>query len=151
MFKKIFVTQTDNFLIQLFRSTFVGGIATIADIALLYLLTEYFHIYYLVSAIASFTLGVTVNYFLSISWVFTNRGFKNKWAEFGAFTIIGITGLGLNIFFIWVFTEYAHIHYLISKVIATILVFAWNFLSRKYFIFQSPVEEPQELGDRQEA
>jgi putative flippase GtrA len=137
MFKKFFVEPTNNFLIQLFRATFVGGIATLVDFGILYFLTEKIRIYYIISAIIAFLFGLIVNYYLSIHWIFHTEKFVNKWAEFGAFGMIGIIGLGLNVFFIWIFTETYHLYYLFSKVLATFLVFAWNFIARKYLVFYS--------------
>jgi putative flippase GtrA len=137
MFKKFFVEQTDNFLIQLFRATFVGGIATVVDFGILYFLTEKIKIYYIISAMVAFLFGLIVNYYLSIHWIFRTEKFDNKWVEFGVFGIIGIIGLGLNVFFIWIFTETYHLYYLISKILATVLVFAWNFIARKYLVFYS--------------
>ncbi|NHZ85963.1 MAG: GtrA family protein [Planctomycetia bacterium] len=135
MIKKLLKNKTNNTLVQLFRYTFVGGIAFIFDFGTLYLLTEYFNIYYLVSAAIAFLLGLTINYFLSVIWVFQKRSLKSKYVEFIVFALIGIIGLALNEFIIWFFTETVNIHYLQSKLISTVLVYLWNFFIRKYFLF----------------
>ena len=127
--------KTNNTLIQLFRYTFVGGIAFIFDFSTLYILTEYFNIHYLISAAIAFLLGLTINYFLSIMWVFQKRSLKSKYIEFIVFALIGIIGLTLNEFIIWFFTEIVNIHYLLSKLISTVFVYLWNFFIRKYFLF----------------
>ena len=72
MLKNLFVNKTDNTVVQLFRYTFVGGVAFIFDFGSLFILTEYIKIYYLVSAAIAFIIGLTINYLLSISWVFSN-------------------------------------------------------------------------------
>ena len=46
----IFKGKTDNTIVQLFRYTFVGGFAFVVDFGLLYVLTEYAHFHYLLSA-----------------------------------------------------------------------------------------------------
>lgn len=136
MIKEFLKNPTDNTFIQLFRYTFVGGVAFIVDFAALFVLTEYFHIYYLTSAALAFLLGLTVNYILSIVWVFSKHTLRNKWYEFGVFALIGIIGLGFNEFFIWFFTESVHFHYLLSKVVSTIFVYSWNFFTRKFILFR---------------
>ena len=133
---KLLRNKTDDISIQFFRSIFVGGLATIVDFGFLYFFTEFVNIYYLTSAALAFILGLTTNYILSIVWVFNRRKFTKKWLEFVIFAIIGIVGLILNELIIWYFTEYVHFHYLLSKVVSTIVVFSWNFLARKFILFR---------------
>jgi putative flippase GtrA len=134
--ERLLKNKTNNTLIQLFRYTFVGGFAFIFDFGSLFILTEYFNIYYLVSAAIAFLLGLTINYCLSVTWVFEKRSTKSKQIEFVIFALIGIIGLVLNEFFIWFFTEMVNIHYLFSKLISTALVYLWNFFIRKFTLFR---------------
>ena len=71
-FKKIFYGASDNPLIQFVRYFFVGGFAFIIDFGLLYILTEYAGLHYLLSATLSFIAGLVVNYIISCIWVFNN-------------------------------------------------------------------------------
>ncbi|MCK5591255.1 MAG: GtrA family protein [Candidatus Pacebacteria bacterium] len=132
----LFKTKANKLFVQLFRYTFVGGIAFIFDFGSLFVLTEYFNIYYLISAAIAFLVGLTINYYLSIAWVFGKHSIKSKLMEFVIFTCIGFIGLALNEFFIWIFTERGNIHYLHSKLIATVFVYLWNFFVRKYTLFR---------------
>ena len=68
--QKLLKDQTDKTKIQMFRYLFVGGAAFIVDFLSLFILTDFFGIYYLISAAIAFILGLIANYFLSISWVF---------------------------------------------------------------------------------
>ena len=133
--QSIFIDKTNNTFLQLFRYTFVGGIAFLADFGTLFALTEFLNIHYLISAAIAFILGLTVNYFLSVKWVFNIRTVNNKLLEFWLFALIGIIGLGLNELFIWIFTDLLSIYYLLSKIITTAIVYFWNFLARKFFLF----------------
>jgi putative flippase GtrA len=126
----------NNTLIQLFRYTFVGGVAFIFDFGSLFILTEYFNVYYLISAAIAFLLGLTINYFLSIIWVFEKRSINSKYIEFIVFALIGTIGLALNEFFMWFFTEIVNTHYLFSKLISTVFVYLWNFTIRKFTLFR---------------
>jgi putative flippase GtrA len=136
MINDFFIYKSSNTLIQLFRYTFVGGFAFIVDFCSLYTLTEFLHIYYLVSAAIAFFIGVTTKYALSIVWVFNRRSIQSRWVEFFIFGMIGVAGFGLNIIFMWFFTEKAQLHYLVSKVISAIFVFCWNFFTRKFTLFK---------------
>ncbi|MHB8362839.1 MAG: GtrA domain-containing protein, partial [Patescibacteria group bacterium] len=57
IFKKYFVHSTSKTHIQFLRYTFVGGIAFLFNLAFLYIFTNYFHIFYVISATLSFTIG----------------------------------------------------------------------------------------------
>lgn len=128
--------QTDKTSIQFFRYILVGGTAFIVDFGSLYAFTEFFGVYYLISAAIAFLLGLVANYLLSIGWVFNRRSFDNRTFEFGIFAMIGIVGLGLNEIFIWFFTAELNFYYLISKIIAAILILFWNFFARKWALFR---------------
>jgi putative flippase GtrA len=127
--------QRNDTLAQLFRYTFVGGLAFIVDFSSLFVLTQFLKIYYLVSAAVGFLLGLALNYGLSITWVFAKRSVEKRWVEFLVFALIGVVGLALNEFFMWLFTEIFHFHYLLSKIGSTLFVYLWNFFARKFALF----------------
>lgn len=135
MINKLFKNPTEDTSVQLFRYTLVGGIAFVVDFSTLYIFTDFFGVYYLISAMIAFLLGLIINYILSTKWVFNRRIIKKKWFEFGIFLTIGIIGLCFNEFFIWFFTEQFYSHYLLSKVLATLFVYLWNFFARKFILF----------------
>lgn len=134
-FGTLFMGETENTLIQLLRYLFVGGAAFVVDFLTLFCLTNFLHLHYLLSAAAGFVLGLAANYFLSVRWVFSQRNIENRTAEFVLFAWIGVIGLGMNEAIMWVCVEFIAIHYLLAKVIATIMVFLWNFMARKYVLF----------------
>lgn len=92
--------------------------------------------HYLWSAAVAFAIGLTVNYLLSISWVFNRNRSAKPWVEFMVFTLIGVVGLGLNELIMYVATDLLSMHYMLSKLISTALVFCWNFFARKLIIFK---------------
>ncbi len=134
--QKLLTRNTDQTGIQFFRYLFVGGVAFLVDFGSLYVFTDFFGIFYLISAAIAFILGLITNYALSISWVFNRRTLNNRTIEFSVFAIIGIIGLGLNELFIWFFTAELNFYYLISKILAAIIILFWNFFARKITLFR---------------
>ena len=133
--------KTNDTFTQFLRYALVGGVAFVVDFISLNVLTEYMGVYYLHSAALAFLLGLTTNYVLSVLWVFQKRTFQNRVVEYGIFGLLGLLGLGLNQLLMYSLTEHAELDYRFSKVIATGLVFMWNFGSRKLILFSfSPVE-----------
>lgn len=132
---KLFIEKTNDIKIQLFRYLFVGGFAAVVNIGALYIFTEVFNLYYLISNVLGFILGLITNYLLSKWLVFAKESQVNKALEFFIYALIGVVGLGFDTLFMWLFTT-AGLYYMISKVISTVLVFIWNFFARKglYFI-----------------
>ena len=128
---KVLVDKTDNLIIQFIRYFFVGGIAAVVNILLLYIFTEIFNINYVISNIMAFVFGLIVNYSLSKKFVFTKDNSINKVFEFLMYTIIGVLGLGIDTFILWLFTDKFKIYYMLSKVISTMITFIWNFIARK--------------------
>ncbi|MEN8175697.1 MAG: GtrA family protein [Pseudomonadota bacterium] len=120
---------------ELRRYLLAGGLAFLVDAGLVFGLTEVAGWHYMVSATAGFAAGLVVNYLLCIRWVFSHRALENRRLEMTIFASIGLVGLLLNDGVIWLLTEGAGIHYMASKLAATGVVFAFNFLSRKLMLF----------------
>lgn len=120
---------------QLVKFGVVGVVATVIDFAVLTILTEVFGVYYLTSAAVGFVVATLFNYVASMRFVFTSRfGAGEKQKELIIFVLLSVIGLGLNQFFMWLFVDKVEIYYILSKIVATILVMGWNFISRKIWI-----------------
>lgn len=120
---------------EFFKYLIVGGVAFAVDYSLLFFLSEYWGIYYLISATFSFSAGIFIAYYLSVSWVFSARSISNKNTEFLIFLAIGVIGLLLNILIMWWMTDFLNFHYMISKLFSAGLVFCSNFAFRKILLF----------------
>lgn len=120
---------------QFIRYAVVGGGATFVDLGFLYLFTEFFHLWYLLSAGLSFIIAAVFNYTLNKIWTFGNKS-KNIARQFSLFFFFAAIGIGLNLLLIYAFTEFAGLWYIYSKIIATFFVFLWNFFGNKYFTFK---------------
>jgi putative flippase GtrA len=134
LLQKFFTPQTSETLIQLVKSLFVGGVATLADMGVLYLLEP--NLGYILASIISFTIGLVINYIITSLWVFNKSSIKDKRIEFIIFTVIALAGLGLNTLFMWLFTDILKFYFLVSKAFATIIVYGFNFSARKIIIYK---------------
>ena len=129
--------ERNKMSLQMFKYALVGGVAFLLDFSMLFFLTEYLHVYYVLSATAAFVAGLLCNYILSVYWVFQDRALSSKLAEFLVFSLIGVIGLLLNDGLIWSLTEMGGMHYLASKVLAAAVIFFWNFFARRQLLFIS--------------
>lgn len=140
-FSKLFVGDTDNTFIQFFRYVFVGGLATVVDWGVSYILFRFvFHENYAVAANSlSFVAGLIVNYLISTFWIFKNSNVKSKLAEFLGFAAIGLVGLFLTMgitkaFEFWL-ADKTSAFQMIAKIVSTAASFFWNFFARKILLY----------------
>lgn len=119
---------------QLERFAVVGGTAFLIDYGIMILLTEVFHINYLMSSCISFCISVIYNYVLSVCWVFNVDEEKGHVEKFAAFMILSVIGLGINQIVMWLSVEQLGIFYKLSKIGATAIVMIYNFVTRKLFL-----------------
>ena len=120
---------------QLIKFGLVGGIAFIIDYGIMVFLTEVFKVPSLISAAISFTVSVIFNYIASVKWVFDVDKEKNSKAkELIIFILLSVIGLGINELIMWIMDKQFGIYYMISKIVATIVVMCYNFITRKLFL-----------------
>lgn len=135
LFRKLFVHKSNHGLVQLIRYGMVVAIAAPIDLGGYIILKSVFHVPYVLAATISFTVSLIVNYFLSVLWVWTNHTDRQRHIDAIIFAIIGVVGLALTDLIVFIFTDYADVNYIISKLIAFTIVFFWSFGARRY-LFQ---------------
>lgn len=119
---------------KIIRFSIVGFIATIIDFVLLFIFKELLNINVIIANTLSFTISVIYNYIASIKYVFDVDKNKNGKIQFILFIIFSVLGLILNNLILYLLTSRLNIYYLLSKVIATIFVMVFNFITRKKFL-----------------
>lgn len=145
---------------EMIRYVVSGGIATVCDI----LTKTLFHSFILpedmgsfsilgfvnelsvtISTVAGFSVGLMVNYIISICFVFTAEGQKEKGKGVKAFLIyfavslvgllinLGVTQLGCNIFSV---TREDTLLFVFVSGVAACVSLVWNYLGRKIFVYK---------------
>ena len=115
--------------LELVRFCMVGGVSLALDYAILFALTES-GVWYLYSSAISFSVTVVFNYWLCVAYVF--KGAKKQTPRRAIiFFSTGVVGLGLNQLCMWFFVDVAGLHYLLAKLGATVIVTAWNYLTKR--------------------
>jgi putative flippase GtrA len=114
---------------------FVGGAAAIVDIGLFSIFASYLGWPWIPVSIATFTLATLTNYFLSIQFVFASGARHKKHVEvLGVFIVSGLALL-VNQLVLYLAIEILGWHLIFSKIVATGVVFFWNYYGRSKFIF----------------
>lgn len=126
--------KTENLLIQIFKFLIVGGIAFLIDYFTLFCCKEFINLSVLLSTAIAFTISVIYNYIASIKWVFNVNNENSAEKNFVIFIILSIIGLIITEIIMWLGSNIIGINYLIVKIIATIIVMVFNFITRKLFL-----------------
>lgn len=135
LLRNLFIENTQNVYVQFLRYGFVAAVSLAVDFGVLVVLKEYAQFHYLVAASLSFILGLLTNYSLSKLWVFHSSKLESNHKEFLIFFVIGLIGLLMTDLLMWTFTDLLGVYYVLSKAVATILVYFWNFGARKKILF----------------
>ena len=121
---------------EFYRYIITNILVFVLDMSILFVLTEFFNIYYLFSASISLGIAFSANYYLSIKWVFESRKYFDK-PIFEYFSMIAISVVvsGVNISGIWLLSEYLQFYYLISKISISTFTLLVKFFLRKVVLF----------------
>lgn len=117
------------------RYLVVAAVAAAADFGTLYTLSEVAGVHYAPSAVLAFGVGLLVNFLLARTWVFDGTDLHPA-AEFGGYAVIGVVGVLLTEAILYAGIDLLGLSLVVSKSAALVIVFAWNYLARKYTIYR---------------
>ena len=112
-----------------------SALALAVDWSTLSVLVRVFDVNYLVAGAAGFSAGLVVAFVLSVAFVFKGRARYSARVEFAGFLVTGLIGLALNQALLAFFTGRLGVPADIAKAPTVGFVFAFNFLSRRLFLF----------------
>jgi putative flippase GtrA len=130
-----------------FRYAACGGTNTLLDIFIFFISFNYIlhkqivHIGFLAfepytaAFLMAFCVSFPTGFFLMRHIVFSESPLRGKVQLFRYFLLV-IICIGLNYFFIKLFVEKFHIYPTIAKIITTIIVVLFSYLTQKYFTFK---------------
>ena len=127
--------KNNALVLQYAKFAIVGIISVMVDYVFMVFLAENsaFGLDYFQASAFSYTLSVFVNYILSMKYVFQGRDDMGKVKEASIFFMLSLVGLFLNQMIMWVAVELIGIYYVAAKLLSTLLVTNYNFISRKKF------------------
>ena len=102
---------------------------------ILYFSVEFLKIYYLFSIVLAFIIASIVNFFLQKRFTFKDKNKKYS-LQFSSFLLIGVVGMGINLFVVYMSVELLHLWYIFGKIFATGIAFIWNFLANRFITFR---------------
>lgn len=117
-------------LMELIRFGVTGGVCFLVEFAALTALVELVHMPVLWATALAFLISVIVNYALCVRWVFTGAKGGDSRVQL-QFLLTSGMGLGLNELLMWLVNIRLGVQYQIAKIIATLLVMVWNYVTKR--------------------
>jgi|JI10StandDraft_1071094.scaffolds.fasta_scaffold683372_2 putative flippase GtrA len=122
-------------VIRLLKYALVGGATFLFDLVLLYLLTDVFHIQYLLSAGIAFVIAVSINYAISRKLVFSETK-RAVGVGYGAYIVIALIGLVAVVAGMALLVEVLQVQYLFARVSIALFVGIWNYSTNLFLNFK---------------
>jgi len=141
------IRSRENLIKQLVKYAGVGGLATLVEWGTFNCLLK-FNLHYLTAVIIAFFLAAGVNYRLCRRYVFFS-GPHQLYMEATLLYLVSAVGLAMNILLMWLMVGLLALPPFTSKVLATGMVFIWNFTSRKIWVFGPGLTRRQDKGGKQ--
>jgi len=113
------------------RFCLVGASGVLVNMGLLWLLTEYVGLFYLISAAISIESSIISNFVLNDFFTFPDRRAKGRSQFFGRlrkFNLVSLGGLCVNMAVLWTLTSVFGVYYLVSNLFGIAAAMLWNYL-----------------------
>ena len=108
----------------------VGATGTLVNIGLLWLLTEFAGLHYLVSAAISIETAIVFNFTFHSFFSFSDRR-SSTLKVFGKrllkYNLVSLTGMAINMGILWLLTEVVGLHYLLANLCGIASATLWRY------------------------
>ncbi|MDB5287154.1 MAG: hypothetical protein JWR05_2103 [Mucilaginibacter sp.] len=112
----------------------VGGISTIINYGVFYILLRYFKVNYLVASISGYITGLIVGFGLNNFWTFNTKQVKLKIVI--SYVLVYLFSLGLSSFCLWLLVNKLGFNAFAMNIICIGISTVSNFLCLSYFTYK---------------
>ncbi len=138
----ISITQNTRETARFMRFAVVGGIGTVVDFGVLFMLKEIIGLPLIAANSLSYLAGVVNNFTLNRHWTYADVPKKALGRQFLQFLLVSTAGLLLNNLIVGLMSaplgdllNLPDTGYLVAKVLATGIVVFWNFIINRMWTF----------------
>ena len=125
------------FMAQTIKYFLVGGIGVGINLGLLYILTDFLGIWYILSQGIAIAISITNNFFLHRYWTFKNEISEPKTLErYIKFFIVSVVGMAIQLGLTFMLVENFAMYYLFAAVLSIIAASAFNYLLNRKWTFE---------------
>ena len=121
---------------KLLKYFIAGGAVYVTNVGLLYVLTDLFHLWYLMSSGCAYVIAFIVSFVLQKFWAFNNKDLSVWKKQLGSSFALSLANFMLNMVSMFILVEYADINYLYAQVIISGMIAVISFFVYQYIIFR---------------
>ncbi|MFC2032044.1 glycosyltransferase [Chloroflexota bacterium] len=126
-------------ILRFVKFCLVGLSGVLVNTGLLWLLTEFAGLFYLLSAAISIESSILSNFTLNDYFTFRDRrlpGAKSFLSRLVKFNLVILAGLALNMGLLWLLTEVYGVYYLLSNLCGIAVATIWNYLVNAWWTWR---------------
>jgi len=122
------------FVAQTIKYFMVGGTGVVVNLGLLYFLTDFIGIWYILSQGIAVSLAITNNFFLHRYWTFKKEITESKTLErYTKFFIVSVVGMAIQLGLTFLLVENYAMYYLYAAVLSISVASVFNYsINRKW-------------------
>jgi len=133
-----------NFTLYLYnhrivRYLFSGGMAAITNIAILFALVHFFHVWYLLAAVASYIFAISVSFMMQKFFTFSDYTKRKIKQQTLFYFLIQLFNLGLNTLLMYISVDILKIYYIVAQVLIIGIIAIYSFFAYKHLVFTPDV------------
>lgn len=115
----------------------IGGLSiALAQILLLYILTEFVGLWYLLSSAISFCFAVITSFLVQKYWAFRDHSKERAVRQFLQFLIVAVIGIVINTASMFFWVDLLGVWYVLAQIITGFIIMVVNFTIYKFVIFR---------------
>jgi len=116
---------------------FSGGMATATNLLVLYVLTNFFGVYYLLSSIFAFIVSIGVSFNMQKFWAFEDSSKDDVQAQFILYSLVVLANLALNTVLVYALVQWLSIWYLLAQLLGGIVIAVVGFFAYRNVVFKA--------------
>ena len=119
-----------------FKYYLVGTSGILVNLGILFVLTEFVGLWYLLSSTIAIYASITSNFLLNKTWTFRDTAIKqHSFLMYGKFIGVSLVGMGIQLGFNYIFVEKLSVYYLLAALMSIMIASSVNFVLNRRLTF----------------
>ena len=119
-----------------FKYYLVGASGVFVNLGILFVLTEFVGLWYLLSSSIAIYVSITTNFFLNKTWTFRDTVIQQPgFLMYGKFIGVSLVGMGIQLGFNYMFVEKLSVYYLLAALMSILIASSVNFILNRRLTF----------------
>jgi len=119
-----------------FKYYLVGASGVFVNLGILFILTEFVGLWYLLSSTIGIYVSITTNFLLNKTWTFRDTVMEQPgFLMYGKFIGVSLVGMGIQLGFNYIFVEKLSVYYLLAALMSIMIASSVNFILNRRLTF----------------